>query len=125
LRAHRAVSVAGPSAAALDQPEVLAGVEADGVDVLAVELDGEMQVWSGGVAAVADFGDGLAGVDKLADGDRVAVVVSVGGDHAAAVVDADPQAVALGESGGDEVPSAAARMRVPIGAARSTPACKR
>ena len=62
---------------------------------MAVELDGEVQVG-------ADFGDGLSGVDGLADGDEVAVVVSVGGDEAAAVVDADPEAVAGGGAGGDD-----------------------
>jgi hypothetical protein len=57
-------------------------------------------VWAGGVAVVADFGDGLSGVDGLADGDEVAVVVAVGGDEAAAVVDADRGTEGFGTKSG-------------------------
>jgi hypothetical protein len=45
----------------VDHSGAFAGVEVEGVEVLAVELDGEVQVGAGGVAAVADFGDGLSG----------------------------------------------------------------
>src|SRR3954452_16922230 len=74
-----------------------------GVDgVRGVEL--EVQVWAGGVTAVADGGDLLAGDDVVTDIDQPGVDVPVPGDSAVVVVDVDDLAEAagvVGSGGGD------------------------
>lgn len=71
------------------------------------DVDLEMQVWTGGLALVSNLGDRLAYLDLLAGLNEVPVVVPVGRDHAARVLDADPESVTAGRSGVDH--SAAAR----------------
>jgi hypothetical protein len=63
---------------------------------LAAFFNLEVQMRSGGFAAVADFRDGLSCVHVLADVDVVAVVVAVRRDHIVGVLDADPEAVSAG-----------------------------
>src|SRR5918993_3444931 len=67
------------------------------VDFLAVEtadMHLEVQVRAGGLAAVAEQGDGVAGADDLADLDQDRVHVAVDGDVAVLVLDVDREAVA-------------------------------
>jgi hypothetical protein len=52
-------------------------VEANRVDRATVNLDLEVQMWPGGLAAVTDFGDWLPSLDLLARWDEVPVVMPV------------------------------------------------
>jgi len=83
-----------------------------------------MQVVARGAAGVADVGDHLPGLYLLALGDADLAAMGIKGLQAAAVVDLDIVAVAAALSRAlatVTVPSAAARIGVPSGAAMSVP----
>jgi hypothetical protein len=62
-------------------------------------VDLEVQVWAGGVTAVADGGNLLAGDDVVTDIYQPGIDVPVPGDCAVVVVDVDDLAEAAGVAG--------------------------
>ncbi|MCO5606206.1 hypothetical protein L7F22_060393 [Adiantum nelumboides] len=94
------------------------------VDLGAVRLPHlEVQVRAGGLAAVADLGDLVAGLDLLALLHERPVDVAVDGAGAVGVLEHHPHPEAAGGPDFSTTPSVRAKIGVPIGAARSMPLC--
>src|SRR5690606_38105402 len=102
---ERAVRVAVPRARSdggAGDLETLLGKPENGVDLLSVDLDLEVQVRPGGEAERAHAGDLLAGHHTVALVDVQGLHVAVGGQHPVIGQDADPVAEPLRGAGVDD-----------------------
>ena len=115
----------GAGRARLDHGGPTRGQERRRVGRHAADVQGEMEMRTGGVAGHPDRADRLPRAHRLAHGhEERRLQVAIEGDGIAAVVDLDDDRAVVSRPAKTTWPAANARTGVPIGAARSIPVWK-